>query len=408
VAVDGSKYSALAAIPACALADGPCVLHNVPDILDVRAYVQMLRDGGADVRWDGDSLRIDCRSLRPRPLSPEWSAGLRASTYMLAVQLVLWGEAEVGLPGGDRIGTRPLDMHVKALQALGAEVGPSADGTAIAARCHALRGGHVYFDQPSVGATVQALLAAVRAEGETRLENVYVGPFIVDLANLLGAMGADIRGAGTSTVRVRGVPRLGPVEHTLIGDQAEAFTFLAAAAATGGCVRVRGIDAQTIGAGVTKLREAGAEVAAEPCAVTVQGPERLTAVDVQTGPLPSFYTDYHPPLGAGRATATGGGRIVETVWRERFGYADGLRAMGADVQVEGACALIRGGHLRGADVAATESRAAAAYAIAALAAAGESRVAGIHHIARVCERFTDKLAALGADIEEVGAAQAEA
>ncbi len=408
VAVDGSKYSALAAIPACALANGACTLRNVPDILDVRAYVQMLRAGGADVSWHGATLHIDARALKRRALPPDWSAGLRASTYMLAVQLVRWHEAEVGLPGGDRIGTRPLDMHVKALQALGAEVGPSADGAAIAARCTGLKGGHVYFDQPSVGATVQALLAAVLADGETRLENAYVGPFIVDLANLLGAMGADIRGAGTSTVRIRGVRALSGVDHTLIGDQAEAFTFMAAAAATGGSVRVCGIDAQTIGSGVTKLREAGAEVAVEESAVRVTGPRRLLAVDVQTGPLPAFYTDYHPPLAAALATASGASRIVETVWRERFGYAAGLRAMGADVTVEGSCAVIRGGRMRGADVVATESRAAAAYAIAALAASGESRVSGIHHIERVCERFTEKLASLGARIEESGTAQAEA
>ncbi len=401
VTVGGSKYSALAAIPACALAQGPCVLHNVPDILDVRAYIAMMRVCGADVRHEDGSLRIDTRGLRPQPLPAAWSAALRASTYMLAVQLVLWGDAMVGLPGGDRIGTRPVDMHVKALQALGAEVGPSADGTAIAARCAGLRGGHVYFDQPSVGATVQALLAAVRAEGETRLENAYVGPFIVDVANLLRAMGADIRGAGTSTVRVRGVRALHGVEHTLIGDQAEAFTFMAAAAATAGRVGVLGIDAQTVGAGVTKLREAGVRIDPLPGGMVVEGPERLGAVDVQTGPLPAFYTDYHPPLAAAMATASGASRIVETVWRERFGYAEGLCAMGADVKVHGAGAVIRGARLRGAEVGAAESRAAAAYAIAGLAAAGETFVTGIHHMERVCEAFPEKLRALGAQIEEV-------
>ena len=401
VRVGGSKYSALAAIPACALADGPSTLHNVPDILDVTSYLQMLHHCGADVRRDGGTVRIDPRGLKPRPLSAAWSAGLRASTYMLGVQLVLWGEAEVGLPGGDRIGSRPLDLHVKALQAMGAEVGPSADGGAMRARAARLRGAHVYFDQPSVGATVQAMLAAVRAEGETRLENAYVGSFIVDLANILCAMGADIRGAGTSSVRILGVPRLHGVEHALSGDQAEAFAFLAAAAATGGCVRVSGIEAQGIGAGLAKLKEAGAELESGPDWVLLRGPQRLAAVDVQTGPLPAFYTDYHPPLAAALATAAGASRIVETVWRERFGYADGLRAMGADVRVEGCSALIRGAHLHGAVVHAEESRAAAAYAIAGLAAATESLVTGIGHIERVCERFVAKLQDLGAPIAEV-------
>lgn len=400
VRVGGSKYSALAAIPACALAEDPCVLRNVPDILDVRAYLQMLSVCGARVRREGAVVEIDPRGLSRQPLPASWSAGLRASTYMLAVQLVLWGTAEVGLPGGDRIGSRPLDLHVKALQAMGAEVGPSADGNAICGRAEQLRGAHVYFDQPSVGATVQALLAAARAEGETRLDNAYVGPFIVDFANMLRAMGADIRGAGTSSVRVHGVPALHAVDHTLIGDQAEAFVFLAAGAATGGRVRVSGIEAEDVGSGISKLTEAGATCNSGPGWIEIQGPARLRAVDVQTGPLPAFYTDYHPPLAAALATAGGVSRIVETQWRERFSYAGGLRAMGADVRVEGASALIRGGRLHGAAVEATESRAAAAYAIAGLAASGETLVTGVQHVERVCEHFVTKLQSLGAGMVE--------
>lgn len=400
IQVGGSKYSALAAIPACALADAPCTLHNLPDILDVHAYLDMLNRSGAIVERDGSSVRIDARGLRHQTLPRAWSASMRASPYMLAVQLTRWGAAEVGLPGGDRIGSRPLDLHVKALQALGAEVGPSADGGSICARATRLRGAHVYFDQPSVGATVQAVLAAVRAEGETRIENAYVGPFIVDLANMLRAMGADIRGAGTSSVRVIGVPALTGVEHVLIGDQAEAFTYLAAAAATGGRVRVNGIEAEDVGAGLSKLKEAGATCTGGPGWVELHGPTRLRAVDVQTGPLPAFYTDYHPPFAAALATASGVSRIVETQWRERFGYAEGLRRMGADVRVEDATARIRGTRLHGAVVDATESRAVAAYAIAGLCASGESVVTGVHHIERVCERFAAKLQSLGAAMAE--------
>lgn len=400
VHVGGSKYSALAAIPACALADGPCVLRNVPDILDVRSYLEMLVRCGARVRREGSAVEIDPRGLGRQPLPASWSAGLRASTYMLAVQLVLWGDAEVGLPGGDRIGSRPLDLHVKALRAMGAEVGPSGDGAAICGRAAHLHGAHVYFDQPSVGATVQALLAAVRAEGETRLENAYVGPFIVDFVNMLRTMGADIRGAGTSTVRVHGVPSLHQVDHTLIGDQAEAFVFLAAGAASGGRVRVTGIEADDIGSGIAKLTEAGAACQSGPGWVEIQGPARLRAVDVQTGPLPAFYTDYHPPLAAALATAAGVSRIVETQWRDRFGYACGLRAMGADVRVEGPTVRIRGARLTGAAVEATESRAAAAYAIAGIAAAGETLVSGVQHVERVCEHFVAKLQSVGARIAE--------
>lgn len=408
VRVGGSKYSALAAIPACALAEGPSVLRNVPDILDVQAYLHMLSACGARVRREGATVEIDPRGLTRQPLPASWSAGLRASTYMLAVQLVLWGTAEVGLPGGDQIGSRPLDLHVKALRAMGAEVGPSADGSAICGCVEHLRGAHVYFDQPSVGATVQALLAAVRAEGETRLDNAYVGPFVVDLANMLRAMGADIRGAGTSSVRVLGVAELHPVDHTLIGDQAEAFAFLAAGAATGGRVRVCGIEAEDVGSGLSKLSEAGAAYQAGPGWIELHGPRRLRAIDVQTGPLPAFYTDYHPPLAAALATAAGVSRIVETQWRQRFSYAGGLRAMGADVRVEGPAGLIRGGRLHGAVVEATESRAAAAYAIAGLAASGETLVTGVHHVERVCEHFVEKLQSLGAGLVETVLAAAAA
>ncbi len=408
VRVGGSKYSALAAIPALALAAEPSVLRNVPDIVDVSAYLDMLVRSGVRVERSGPDVTLDPRGMRRQPLPDGWSASLRASTYMLAVHLVLWGEAEVGLPGGDKIGTRPVDYHVKALRAMGADAGPSADGQSICAQARRLHGAHVYFDQPSVGATVQALLTAVRAEGETRLENAYVGPFIVDLANMLRAMGAEIHGAGTSRIRVVGVPTLHGVDHSLIGDQAEAFTMLAAAAATGGRVRVLGIEAEDLGSGLAKLGEAGATHRGGPGWVELQGPARLKAVDVQTGPLPSFYTDYHPPLAAALAGAEGVSRIVETQWRERFSYAGGLRAMGADVRVEDSTVLIRGGRLHGALVTAEESRAAAAYAIAGLEASGESLVLGTHHVDRVCEHFAAKLRGLGADLQEaeVGATQA--
>ncbi len=399
IRVGGSKYSALAAIPALVLADGASVLHNVPNILDAHAYADMLSACGATVEREGTDLRLDPRGLRPCYPPANWCASLRASTYMLAIQLVLWGEARVGLPGGDRIGTRPLDLHVKALTAMGAEIEIDDDGM-VRARARQLHGAHVYFDQPSVGATVQTMLAAVRAEGETRMENAYIAPFIVDLANLLRAMGADIRGAGTSSVRVTGRPRLQPAEHTLIGDQAEAFVFLTLAAATGGHVRAVGVEQSALASGLVKLHEAGAEPAAGPGWVEVRGPERLRATDAQTGPLPAFYTDYQPPLAAALATASGVSRVVETVWPERFGYAQGLRDMGADIRVEGNAALIRGGRLRGASVHAAESRAGAAYAIAACAAAGDSMVTGVEHVDRVCGGFVEKLQAVGAVVAE--------
>lgn len=399
VRIAGSKYSALAAIPACLLADSPTILHNVPDILDVSAYLDVLRAMGAQVERCGGTVRIDPHGSTWRQLPTEWSGALRASTYMSAVQLVRWGKAWVGLPGGDRLGKRPLDLHVKVLHAMGAEIalGPEAlEGTA-----DGLHGAHIYLDVPSVGATVQFMLAAVRAQGESRLDNAYVAPFIVDLANLLNEMGGHVHGAGTQSIRILGRPRLSGVEHTLIGDQAEAFTFLALAAACHGRIRTEGVEVAHLASGLSKLQEAGATFVAGDGWVEVASEGSLRAVDVQTGPLPAFYTDYQPPLAAALATASGASRIVENVWPERFGYATALESMGAMVRVQrNELTVVGSRQLHGAEVTAQESRAAAACAIACLAAHGQSLVTGVQHLDRVCEAFVPKLQGLGARIEE--------
>ncbi len=408
VRIGGSKYSALAAIPACLLADGPSVLHNVPDILDVRAYLALLESFGATVQRSDRSVRIDPGGACWHPVPTEWSTSLRASTYMLAVQLVRWGQAWVGLPGGDRLGKRPLDLHLKVLRAVGAEVEMTAQATEGGAR--RLHGAHVYLDVPSVGATVQAMLAGVRAEGETRLENAYIAPFIVDLANLLNEMGADVRGAGTSTVRIYGRPVLVGTEHSLIADQAEAFTYLAAAAATRGRVRVHGgVEASHLTSGLRKLEESGAVWRSGDGWVEVEVPQGLGAIDVQTGPLPAFYTDYQPPLAAVLATASGVSRIVENVWPERFGYASALEALGAPSRVrDNELTVVGARQLHGAEVEASESRSAAACAIACLAAEGRSTVRGVEPLDRVCEAFVPKLLSLGARIQETQTADMDA
>ncbi len=401
VQVAGSKYSALAAIPAALLAQEPTRIGNAPDIRDTRDYCALLRQMGARVECSGCSVLIDPRDAAFAPVSPEWAEGLRASYYMVGAQLARWGRAEVGLPGGDRIGRRPIDLHVKVLRAMGAEVELDVPGRVIRARRgERLRGATIYLDTPSVGATAQAMICAVLARGETRIENAYVAAFIVDLAEMLNAMGADVRGAGTRLVRVRGVDALHGAEHALIGDQAEAFTYLAAAAASGGEVKVAGIEPGQLGSGLAKLAEAGAETESGPGYVAVRGPRRLRATDVTTGPLPSFYTDYQPPMAAALATAEGVSRIAETVWPERFGYAEGLAAMGAQVR-RGVGSITIGGvrRLHGQRVVATESRAAAAYVVAGLCAEGTTRIAGTEHLERVYSNLASKLRSLGAHVE---------
>ena len=404
VQVAGSKYSALAAIPTALLADEPTQIGNAPDIRDTRDYCALLRQMGARAERCGCAIRIDPRGAAFAPVAPEWAEGLRASYYMVGAQLARWGRAEVGLPGGDRIGRRPIDLHVKVLRAMGAEVELDIPGRLIRARrTGRLRGASIYLDTPSVGATAQAMICGVLARGETRIENAYVAAFIVDLAEMLNAMGADVRGAGTRLVRIHGVQALHGAEHALIGDQAEAFTYLAAAAASGGEVKVAGIEPGQLGStAFAKLAEAGAETASGPGYVMVRGPARLRATDVTTGPLPAFYTDYQPPMAAALATAEGVSRIAETVWPERFGYAEGLAAMGAQVR-RGVGAIMIGGvrRLRGQRVVATESRAAAAYVVAGLCAEGSTHIAGAEHLERVYSDLAAKLRSLGAHIEQL-------
>lgn len=411
VRVAGSKYSALAAIPAALLADGETVICNAPDIRDTRDYCALLRLIGARAEHrDPSTIAIDPRRAEFAPVAPEWAEGLRASYYMVGAQLVRWGRAEVGLPGGDRLGRRPIDLHVKVLRALGAEVELDVPGRVIRARRHGrLRGANIYLDTPSVGATAQAMICGVLAEGETRVENAYVAAFIVDLAELLNAMGADIRGAGTRVLRIHGVPALRGTHHDLIGDQAEAFTLLAAAAASGGDVTVEGIEPNQLSSGLAKLAEVGAVAAAGSGYVRVRGPQRLKPTDVVTGPLPSFYTDYQPPMAAALATAEGVSRIRETVWPERFSYADGLAAMGAQVRRGHGFITIAGTRrLRGRRVIADESRSAAAYVVAGLAAEGATHLVGTHHLERVYSDLLGKLRRLGVDVEEVVSEEAAA
>jgi len=408
VRVSGSKYAALAALPAALLAGSPSVLENVPDITDVRSYLDILSRLGAGVeRPEPGVVRIDPRGLAGHAVPYQLARAMRASYYLLPVLAARIGRAEIALPGGDDIGPRPIDQHIKGFRAMGMEIVLEHGAIRGCPGPSGLRGASIYLDVVSVGATINLILGAVVAEGTTTLINCDRGPYVVDVANFLNQMGARVQGAGTDTIRIIGVGRrrsLSGCRHALIPDQSEAATLMSATAATGGDVRLEGIIPGHVEAMTIKLREAGAIIDEGEDWLRVRSPHRLRGVQVKTQPYPGFFTDFQPPLTALLTTAEGTSVVVETVWPGRLKYIDELRAMGADVQVANQTAVIRGvAGLGGARVTAGDLRAGAALVIAGLMAEGRTEVRGIDHADRGYERLDEKLRRLGAEIKRVGA-----
>lgn len=400
VRVSGSKYSSLAALPAAILSAEPVTIHNVPDTIDVSLYVGILRAMGARVEHTGHgTVRLDAGAMRPGPAPYREAARFRASYYLLGAMLGRFGRADVPLPGGDEIGPRPIDQHLKGLRALGAEVRQEHGMLRAAAPSGGLRGATIFLDVESVGATLNVMLAAVTAKGQTEIRNAYRAPFIVDIANMLNTMGARVRGAGTSVVRIRGVKELHPAEHTLVFDLTEAATFMVAAAATRGRITVAEIIPDHLEAMAAKLREAGAEVTADGDEITVASRGRLGPLEVTTLPYPGFYTDFQQPITAMLATARGRSTVTETVWEERFRFVEELNRMGARITLHGRTAVIEGvPELTGTIVRATDIRAGAALVIAALTARGTTEIHRPYHIQRGYENMVGKMASLGADM----------
>ncbi|MBX6350532.1 MAG: UDP-N-acetylglucosamine 1-carboxyvinyltransferase [Clostridia bacterium] len=403
VRVSGRKNAAVALIPAALLSDEEVVLENVPEIGDVATYLEILDGLGAEVASPGGGVvRISPRRLGSRPVPEHLAKQMRASYYLLGVLLGRFGEADVGLPGGCDIGSRPIDQHVKALAAMGATV--EIKNGRVRARAERLRGARVYLDIVSVGATIHAILAASRAEGLTVIENAAKEPHVVDVANLVNAMGGHVVGAGTDVVKVQGTARMGRAEHVVIPDEIEAATLMMAAAATGGDVRVEGVVTKHLESVIAKLGEAGASVEADADWVRVVGPERPRAVQVKTLPYPGFPTDAQQPMTSLLARADGTSTVTETIHEARFRHVDELRRMGARIRVEGRTALIEGvAELTGAPVQASDLRAAAALVVAGLSAQGTTELAGVEYLDRGYERLEDKLARLGARIARVPA-----
>jgi len=401
VSVNGSKYVALAAIPAALLADSPVTIENVPDLSDVQVFCGIIQGLGAKTSFVDGVLTIDPRGLQRGVPSPSLVRKLRASYYLLGALLSRFGNADVALPGGDDIGPRPIDQHVKGLSALGAAT--HIEHGSIRVSTTGLKGTTVYLDVASVGATINIMLAAVLAEGQTVIVNAYPAPWIIDLANMLNAMGAKVYGAGTETIRIQGVNKLHGCQHALIPDQSEAATLMIAAALTGGDVTVGNIIPLHLGAVIAKLRETGAVVLPTEDKVRIIGPKRPTGVNVKTLPYPGFFTDFQAPMSTLLTVAEGTSLVTETIWEDRFKHLEELAKMGAKVRIEGRNAFIEGvSGLTGAEVRGTDLRASASLVLAGMVADGETLVQGIDHMDRGYERLDIKLQHLGAQVTRLG------
>ncbi|UNK43294.1 UDP-N-acetylglucosamine 1-carboxyvinyltransferase [Luteimonas sp. S4-F44] len=403
VRISGAKNAVLPILCATLLADAPVEIGNVPHLHDVLTTAKLLAGLGAGVEHDVEGARVivDPRGVHSHVAPYELVRTMRASVLVLGPLLARFGAAEVALPGGCAIGARPVDLHIKALEALGATI--TVEHGFIRARAQRLLGGHVAFETISVGATENVLMAATLAEGDTVIDNAAREPEIVDLAQCLVAMGADIRGAGTSRIEVRGVETLHGAHHAVVADRIETGTFLVAAAMTGGRVTVTSARPDTLGAVLDKLRQAGAEVTIDGDRITLdmQG-RRPRAVDIVTAPHPGFPTDMQAQFMALNCIADGRGTIDETIFENRFMHVNELMRLGAEIDIDGPRASVTGvERLSGAPVMATDLRASASLILAGLVADGDTTIDRIYHLDRGYEHIERKLGGLGANIRRV-------
>lgn len=403
VEISGAKNAAVAIIPAALLVEGICRIENVPQISDVTLILRILQELGADVRLlKKHTVQIDCRHITSFRVPDELSRKMRASYYLIGALLGRFGQAVVSMPGGCDLGTRPIDLHIKSFQALGARVEVLGGYVNATAPEGGLKGTSIYLDQASVGATMNAMLAAVRAEGLTIIENAAKEPHIVDLANFLNSMGADIMGAGTDVIRIRGVKSLHGGTYSIIPDQIEAGTYMAAVAAAGGDVVIQNVIPKHLDCITAKLVEMGVQVEELGDAVRVSRSGPLNRVNIKTMPYPGFPTDMQPQISACLCIAQGTSVVNEGIWENRYRYVSEFRRMGANIQVDGKIAVIQGvEQLTGAPLRACDLRAGAAMVVAGLAAQGVTEITCIHYIERGYEQLVPKLQGLGADIQLV-------
>lgn len=400
VDISGAKNSVVAILPATLLAEGPCRIENIPNISDVTCMLEMLEAMGARIRAiNPHTYEIDTSVISSYTVPYELTRHLRASYYLLGALLGRCSKARVAMPGGcDFGGVRPIDQHLKGFEMLGATVSME-ENAFVHARADHLTGNSIYMDVVSVGATMNIMLAAVKARGLTVIENAAKEPHIVDLANFLNSMGADVRGAGTDVIKIRGVERMHGCDYSVIPDQIEAGTYMAAVAACGGDVLVRNVVPKHLESIIAKLVEAGVEVEEHDDSVRVIADKPLSKVNIKTMPHPGFPTDMQPQMAAALTLANGTSIVSEGVWDSRFKYVDQLTRMGAHIEVNGKVAIIQGvDHLNGCPVKAYDLRAGAAMIIAGLAAVGHTEVENVIFIDRGYENVVEKFSALGADI----------
>ncbi len=401
VRISGAKNAAVAILPAVLLADSPCIIENIPNISDVTNILYAMKTLGASIRTINKStVEIDPRHANSFVVSKQMAEGMRASSYFLGALLGRMKKARVAPPGGCNFGVRPIDQHIKGFEALGAKI--TFENGLVDAVAEELNGSSIYLDVVSVGATINIMLAAVKAKGLTVIENAAREPHIVDLANFLNSMGANIMGAGTNIIKIRGVESLSGTTYSIIPDQIEAGTYMAAAVATGGDVLIDNVTPKHLESIIAKLRETGATITEYDEAVRVTMDRRPKKCNVKTMPHPGFPTDMQPQIATVLALAEGTSIVTEGVWDSRFRYVDQLTLMGADIQVDGKMAVITGVEtLNGAPVKAVDLRAGAAMLIAGLVAEGITEVEEIERIDRGYEDVVEKFGALGADIKRV-------
>ena len=403
VTISGAKNAAVAILPATLLVKGKCRLENVPDISDIRAYCKILESLGSKIEYiSKNEMIIDNSEVSSAIASYDLTSKFRASYYLLGSLIGRFDKVQIGLPGGCKLGARPIDQHIKALKKLGAKV-IVRNGNVYASKTEPLKGANIFFDVVSVGSTMNAILAATLSEGTTVIENVAKEPHIVDLANFLNSMGAKIKGAGTDTIKITGVKELKQKSsYSIIPDQIETGTFMVAAAATKGNILINNCIPKHMEPITAKLIEAGATVEEFESSIRVKMDRRPTSISIKTMPHPGFPTDMQHQMSLLLTLGDSTGTIVETIWESRFQYTDELNKMGADISAHGSTAIFKGVEkLYGAPVKAHDLRAGAAMIIAGLVAEGETEISDIHHILRGYENIIEKFTKLGAKIEYV-------
>ncbi len=400
IEVSGAKNAAVAIIPAALMVDGVCRLENIPQISDADMLMTILEHLGAKVRVvNSGTVEIDCTDVRYTDAPYDLMRKIRASYYLIGAMLGRFGAAKTTMPGGCNLGARPIDQHIKGMTALGAEVEVAGGFVYANTPDGLLHGARIYLDKVSVGATMNIILAASMARGRTVIENAAKEPHIVDLANFLNSMGADVRGAGTDSVKINGVERLHGGSYTIIPDQIEAGTYMVACAAAGGEIKIKNVIPRHLESISAKLREMGVTIIEGEDSVVVKSSGRLQHVNVKTMPYPGFPTDMQPQVATALCLARGTSVITEGIYDNRYKYTNELRKMGAQIQVDGRTAVIEGvDKLTGAPVVSCDLRAGAAMVIAGLCAEGTTYVEDIHYIERGYENFVGKLRSLGADI----------